>query len=246
MHEYEIDWQPDSINWYIDGKNVRTLNRNDTWNATANRYFYPQTPGQVQLSLWPAGLPSNGEGTIAWGGGLVQWDSQYMVNGYYYAAFDSVEIDCYDPPSGANIQGSTSYVYTDDAMANSSVEITNKNTILGSFLATGLEPGEGNATSSGSTPAKSSDVATIPGLTGSGPGSNGDRGDNGTASSSGTSDSGGSGGTYTATGTGSASTGFVQGNGGSNGAAQIGGNSEQVLQGSVFAVVVAIVALCVL
>ena len=159
MHEYEIDWTPDSINWSIDGKNVRTLNREDTWNASANRYSYPQTPGQVQLSLWPAGLPSNGQGTINWGGGLVQWDSQYMVNGYYYAAFDSVEIDCYNPPTGANVQGSTSYVYTDDTLTNSSVEISNKNTVIGSFLATGLKPGEGNTTSSGSGAAQSSNVA---------------------------------------------------------------------------------------
>jgi len=57
-----------------------------------------------------------------------------MVNGYYYASFDSVEIDCYDPPSGANVQGSKSYVYTDDSMSNSSIEITDKNTILGSFF----------------------------------------------------------------------------------------------------------------
>jgi beta-glucanase (GH16 family) len=243
MHDYEIDWQPDTITWSIDGKVVRTLDRESTWNATSNRYSYPQTPCQVQLSLWPAGLPSNGEGTIEWGGGLVTWDSPYMVNGYYYAAFESVEINCYDPPSGANVQGDASYIYTDSSMTNQSIEITDKTVVLGSLLGTGTNPG--NSTSSDSP--KSSNVATIPGLSGAGPGSDGSRGSNDTSGSgsSGSGDSG-SGGSYTATGTGSAATGFVQGDDGSNGAAALGSNPEHALQGSLFAVVVAIVALCVL
>ncbi|RMD39786.1 hypothetical protein DV735_g5345, partial [Chaetothyriales sp. CBS 134920] len=210
-HEYELDWQPDSITWSIDGNVVRTLNRNDTWNATANQYYYPQTPGQVQLSLWPAGLSTNGEGTIEWAGGLIDWDSQYMVNGYYYAAFESVDIQCYDPPSGANVQGSKSYIYTDDALTNSSVEITDDFVVLGSFLATGLDPQEGNTTTSSS--------------------SDGDGDSSGTSTTSSTS---------------SASSGFVQGSGDSSGAAQIGGHYDHALQGSLFAVVIAIVALCVL
>ncbi|RMZ92135.1 hypothetical protein DV736_g627, partial [Chaetothyriales sp. CBS 134916] len=245
-HEYELDWQPDSITWYIDGNVVRTLNRNDTWNATADRYSYPQTPGQVQLSLWPAGLSSNGQGTVDWAGGLIDWDSQYMVNGYYYASFDSIDVECYDPPSGANVQGSKAYIYTDDSLTNSSVEITNNSTILGSFLATGLDPEEGNTTSSSSPSSKTSNVATIPGLTGAGPGSDGNRGGSSASSSasgsSATAESG-SGGTNTASGTASASSGFVQGSGDVSGAAQIGGNGDHALQGSLFAVVIAIVAL---
>jgi len=245
MHTYEIDWQPDTITWSIDDNIVRTLNRNDTWNATANRYFYPQTPSRVQLSLWPAGLSSNGEGTIAWGGGLVDWNSPYMTNGYYYAAFDSVDIACYNPPTGANVNGTKSYIYTDAGLTNSTVEITNDNTILQSFLGTGLNMSldypSGTSTANGS--AQTSDVATIPGLTGAGPGTNGQRGDNSSSSSS---SSSGESASTAATATGSASTGFVQGDGGQNGAGQIGGGSERVLQGSLFAVVVAIVGLCVL
>ncbi|EXJ87141.1 murein transglycosylase [Capronia epimyces CBS 606.96] len=248
MHEYEIDWQPDTITWSIDGKVVRTLDRESTWNATSNRYSYPQTPARVQLSLWPGGLASNGEGTIEWAGGLVQWDSPYMTNGYYYATFDEVSIECYDPPSGANVNGTKSYIYTDKSMTNSTVEITNDNTILKSFLATGTNMSAGYASSSASASgtAKSSDVATIPGLTGAGPGTNGQRGDNSSDSSDSASSS--VSGSATASATGSASTGFVQGDGGSgsNGAAQYGGNSESVLRGSLFAVVVALVGLCIM
>jgi len=249
MHDYEIDWQPDSITWSIDGNVVRTLNRDDTWNATANRYYYPQTPCQVQLSLWPGGLSTNGQGTIEWAGGLVQWDSPYMTNGYYYAQFDSVSVQCYDPPSGANVQGSKSYTFTDPSMTNQSVVITNNNTVLKSFLGTGtnLSAGIASGTASSSGSSKTSEVATIPGLSGVGTGQNGGRGDNTT--DSGGSSSGGSGtdSSGTASTSGAASTGFVQGDGGSsNGAGAIGGNSETVLQGSLFAVIIAVVGLCVM
>ncbi|OAP56227.1 hypothetical protein AYL99_09406 [Fonsecaea erecta] len=248
FHDYEIDWQPDSITWSIDGNAVRTLNREDTWNATANRYYYPQTPCQVQLSLWPGGLPSNGEGTIEWAGGLVQWNSPYMTNGYYYAQFDSVSVQCYDPPAGANVQGSKSYIFTDPAMTNNTVEVTNDNTVLKSFLGTGTNMSAGSNTASASGSSNTSQPATIPGLSGVGTGSNGGRGDNTTGNDgSGSGDDSGSG-SNSASATGAASTGFVQGDGGdsSNGAGQIGGKSETVLRGSLFAVVVAVVGLCVL
>jgi beta-glucanase (GH16 family) len=249
MHEYEIDWQPDTITWSIDGKVVRTLDRDSTWNATANRYSYPQTPARVQLSLWPGGLPSNGEGTINWAGGLVQWDSPAMVNGYYYAAFDQVSIECYDPPSGVRAPGNKAYIFTDKAMTNASVEITNNSTVLASLLGTGTNMSADYPHASAS--AKASDLATIPGLTGAGPGTDGQRGgDNSSSSSSddSSSSSGSDSGSTAATATGSASTGFVQGDGGSsgNGAGQVGGNSESVLKGSLFAVIIALVGLCVL
>jgi len=248
MHDYEIDWQPETITWSIDGKVVRTLERDGTWNATANRYSFPQTPSRVQLSLWPGGLPTNGEGTIEWAGGLVEWDSPYMTNGYYYAAFDSVSVQCYDPPAGAKGSGNKAYIYTDKSMTNLTVEMTNDNTVLKSLLGTGTNMSADYAHASAS--ASGSDVATVPGLTGAGPGTNGQRPDNGTdggsSSSSGSSDGGDNSGSNTASTTGSASTGFIQGGGGANGAGQLGGNSETVLKGSLLAVVVAIVGLCVL
>lgn len=71
---------------------MRTLNRKDTLNGST--YAYPQTPSRIQLSLWPAGLSSNGQGTIDWAGGLVDWDSPYMQNGYYYAKVTDVVSHC--------------------------------------------------------------------------------------------------------------------------------------------------------
>lgn len=242
-HEYEIDWTPEEIKWSIDGKEVRKARKSDTWNATSNRYDYPQTPARVQLSLWPAGLPTNGEGTIEWGGGLVDWNSEYMSNSYYYAAFSEVKMQCYAPPPGANVQGDVSYTYDNVAATNDTVVVGNKPTVLKSLLGSGtdMDADYPSASASGSGSAQTSEVATVPGMTGAGPGTNGQRGDNvdeGDDSSPSPSD-----GSSTESPS-SGATGFVQG-GGSNGTGS--GNTiqrpEKILQGSLFAVVVAVVGL---
>ena len=100
-----------------------------------------------------------------------------------------------------------------------------------------MSAGDPSAAASGA--AASSNVATVPGLSGAGPGTNGQRGSSssGSGSNSGNAVSGASG---------SASTGFVQsppvaktGSGASQG-------TEKVLQGSLFAVLVAVVGILVM
>lgn len=159
MHEYCIDWKTDSLTWSIDGNDMRTLNRKDTWNATSGRFDYPQTPARIMLSLWPAGLPTNGKGTIEWAGGEIDWNSKYMENGYYYARFQEVTVDCYDPPSGAQVKGSKTYKYTDQAGTNNTVAITNDQVVLGSLMGTGEKPGD--APKSGDS--QPTNVAMVPG-----------------------------------------------------------------------------------
>jgi len=233
-HTYEIDWNPDTVTWTIDGNSVRTLKRSDTWNATANRYDYPQTPSRVQLSLWPAGLPTNGEGTIAWAGGVIDWDSEDIKkNGYYYATFGEVDIKCYDPPSGANVQGSNSYVFTDVAATNNTVEITNNSTVLESFLGTGTNMTAGAVSSASGTAVSAAASDSIPGQNG-GSGSGGSAQSNPNFNSSSSSSTNG--------GSNSSSTGFSQG-GTSTTKSGASSQSERVLQGSLFAVLVAVVAL---
>lgn len=235
FHDYEIDWKPDTLTWSIDGKVVRTLKKSDTWNATANRYTFPQTPARVQLSLWPAGLPTNPKGTIDWAGGQITWNSPYMANGYYYSQFSKVSIQCYDPPAGANIQGSKSYVVTDRAGTNNTIQITDKPTILGSFLATGLNMMFGASSGSSSVVPTVTNVNSIPGQSGVAPGANNYAGVSSSVVSAASS--------KTAAASGSASTGgFVQG--GSSGASVV--KPETVMSGSLFAIVVAILGLCVL
>ena len=204
-HTYEIDWQPEQLTWSIDGSIKRTLKKSETFNKTDNQYHYPQTPSRVQLSLWPAGISKNGKGTVDWAGGLINWNSEDVkANGYYYSMFKEVEIECYDPPSEAKKGGDNSYVYTDRAANEKNVEITDNQTVLKSLLGTGTDMDKdipkpkASGTKSADQSAATSEVATIPGLTGAGPGTDGTRsgdgsGDTGSSGSdSGVSDSGGS------------------------------------------------------
>jgi beta-glucanase (GH16 family) len=231
-HTYEIDWTPDSITWLVDGQVGRTKKRTDTWNASANQWDFPQTPARVQLSLWPAGLASNGEGTVAWAGGLVDWDSADIKNnGYYYASFTSVTVNCFNATTPPGTNTGVSYTYNGYSGTNDTVVDGKNATVLGSFLATGLDMDLG-ASASGAQP--SSTAESIPGVSGGSPAQINSHGD--TSSSSG-SDSGSS-----------TATGFVQGATGTSksGADKLGVGQEKVLKGSVFAGIVAVVAMMAL
>lgn len=241
-HTYEIDWQPDQTQWIIDGQVMRTLKKSDTWNSTGNRFQYPQTPARLQMSLWPAGLPSNAQGTIDWAGGEIDWDSQDIKEkGYYYATIGQVDVTCYSPPSGTQQTGNNSYIYTSDAALVNNVAITNNSTVLGSLGATGLDMTLG-ANSSSSSSATSTGSDSVPTNNG---------GAGGMASNSTTSTGSGSGsGSGTSSGTGSASTasgtGFSQGTDTTTKGNGAPAQGERVLRGSLFAVLVAVVVLVTL
>lgn len=253
-HTYEVDWTPDSITWKVDGQVGRVKKRADTWNATANRWDFPQTPARVQLSLWPGGLASNAQGTIDWAGGLVDWDSADIKNnGYYYATFQSVTISCYNGTSAPGTNTGVSYTYNDVSGTNNTVVDGKDPTVLGSFLATGedmsLGASKASGTSSGSTP--SSTAQTIPGLSGAGPGTDSHSGDDSSsaaAASSGSSPTDSSSGSASTSSSGSG--GFDQGSGSSGSSSKNGGErlatQEGVLKGSVFAGIVAVVAVMAL
>ncbi|KAF7119240.1 hypothetical protein CNMCM5793_008988 [Aspergillus hiratsukae] len=235
-HEYTIDWKPDAITWSVDGEVKRTLTKDSTYNETSKVYEYPQTPSRMQLSLWPAGQASNAPGTIAWAGGEINWDSEDIQDpGYYYATFGEITVECYDPPSGAGT-GNKAYIFTDKAGVESSIQITNNNTVLASFGATGLDMDLGASSSaSGSANQTGTGANTVPsgnGGAGTVPGSS-----QGGSSGSGTSTSGSTG----------SSTGFSQG--GSTTTSNTNAapsQNERVLNGSFFAVLVAVVALVTL
>ncbi|KAH8684595.1 concanavalin A-like lectin/glucanase domain-containing protein [Tricladium varicosporioides] len=252
-HTYEIDWTPDTVTWLIDGQVGRTLKRTDTWNATTNQWMFPQTPSRVQLSLWPGGLASNGKGTIDWAGGLVDWNSADIKNnGYYYASFQSVTISCYNATTSLGSNTGTSYTYNNAAGTNDTVVVGSKGTVLKSLLGTGTDmnagdPGSSSAT--GSSASASATVETVPGRSGSG----GDSGADAHSSAAGGSGSSNSESTATS-GAASAATSASNGNfqqGGSSsstksGAEKLGASQEKVLGGSIFAGIVAVVAMMAL
>jgi len=243
VHEYCVDWTPDTLKWIIDGNEARSLNRKDTWNSTANRFDYPQTPSRIMLSLWPAGLPTNAKGTVDWAGGEIDWNSPYMDNGYYYAMIKSVSVKCYDPPSGAKGGGSKSYKYTDRAATNNTVELSNDEVILGSLYASGEDPEEGASTvSGGAKPTKT--IALVPG---GNPGG-GNRGEDTQATADPNAPAGGNGGPggpSPGNNDGTGGTDFVQDNGDEGAASSLQPGLGKVGGGAV-AIVVAVLGLIIL
>lgn len=246
-HTYEIDWTPDSITWSVDGVAHRTKKRSETWNATSNQYHFPQTPARIQLSLWPAGLSSNGKGTVDWSGGLIDWNSPDIKNaGYFYAMVNEIKVQCYDPPAGAKVSGKTSYIYDSAAGTNNTVETTDKPTVLKSQLGSGtnMDAGAPSGTASASAGVSTSEIPTVPGLSGGGTGSNGLRGqDGGSGGSPGSSGSSGSASSNVASVATPESTGFhgfSQGTGSSAASAPM---NERLLQGSLLAALVAILGM---
>lgn len=172
-HTFEVDWTPEQLTWSIDGESYRTLKREDTYNSTTNKYYYPQTPSRVQVSLWPAGSSTNAVGTIEWAGGEIDWDSDDIKNyGYYYMLLKSVTVECYEPPEGTSIEGDTAYVYNSSKSFDSdTVKITDDDTELGSSDASGLDPDKNSSSSSASTKNSSSASKTASTKTSSNTGS---------------------------------------------------------------------------
>ncbi|KAK3697009.1 putative glycosidase CRH2 [Vermiconidia calcicola] len=169
MHTYTIDWQPDYVSWAIDGEVGRTVYKNDTWNSTDNKYHFPQTPSRVQLSLWPAGLPTNGQGTIDWAGGEIDWDSPYMQNGYYFAQVQDISVECYDPPADVQRDGDSAYYYLSTEGMEDDVAIGDKNTVLGSLYATGDKPDfDPSDDDEEDSPEQTQAPETVPGISGGG------------------------------------------------------------------------------
>ncbi|UNI22931.1 putative glycosidase CRH2 [Purpureocillium takamizusanense] len=189
FHEYEIRWTPDKVEWLVDGQVGRTKLRKDTWNETSQQWMFPQTPARVQLSIWPGGLASNAKGTIDWAGGEIDWDAEDIKKaGYFYATFSEVSIECYDAKSPPGTNHGKSYTYTSTAGTNDTVKDGDKDTVMGSLLASGLDMNKGKkSSSSASTSAEkpTNTQNTIPGGGKGGGGGNDHSGDKGGSSSSG-------------------------------------------------------------
>ncbi|EOO02869.1 putative cell wall glucanase protein [Phaeoacremonium minimum UCRPA7] len=253
FHDYEIKWTPDSITWLVDGQVGRTKKKSETWNETAQQWDFPQTPSRLQISIWPGGAASNAQGTIDWAGGLIDWDSDDIKNhGYYYATFGEITVECYNADKAPGTNKGVSYTYDDAKATNDTVVDGDKPTVLKSFLGTGLDMDAGassaSSSASGSSTATGSSgpVASIPGGTAQGPGTNGE------AAGGGTSGDGSSSGSGTTTSPDCQQTGFTQncgsgsssGSSGSNsGAGRIAPSQDRILGASAFAVVVAFIGL---
>ena len=91
-----------------------------------------------------------------------------MQNGYYYAVVKEVNVECYNPPSDAQVSGSKAYYYTSTAGLESDVAIGDNSTILGSIYASGEKPDYNPSASAGSGSKPTQTPQTVPGISGGG------------------------------------------------------------------------------
>ncbi|TRX91217.1 hypothetical protein FHL15_007822 [Xylaria flabelliformis] len=243
-HDYEIRWTPDKVEWYLDGKLGRTQLKADTWNATANQWDFPQTPARVQLSIWPGGAASNGQGTIDWAGGPIDWDSDAIKQDkYYFASVGEVTIECYQTKTAPGTNSGKSYTYNNWLGTNNTVVDGDKNTVLKSLLGSGLDMDADYPSASGTSAQTSMEV--IPGLSGGGPGTNGQAAGNAQAGGSSSNSGSGSGSGSGSSGSGSSNCndGFSQDCGtgsSSSNPKNEGARQEHVLGASAFAALIAV------
>jgi endo-1,3-1,4-beta-glycanase ExoK len=60
LHHYGINWTPNAIQWFVDGKVV--------WSGSATQYSLPTTPTKMELNLWTAGSLSSWLGPFTYTG----------------------------------------------------------------------------------------------------------------------------------------------------------------------------------
>ncbi|KAI1909979.1 hypothetical protein LOZ65_006436 [Ophidiomyces ophidiicola] len=106
FHNYTINWTSKQLEWWIDGKMIRTLKPEEAGGGK----FYPQTPSTVRLGIWPAGDEKNRPGTIEWAGGKVDY-----TNGPYTMIVKSLKVQ--DFSSGKE------YVYGDRSGSWQSIKV---------------------------------------------------------------------------------------------------------------------------
>jgi beta-glucanase (GH16 family) len=88
FHEYGVEWGPDQTTWSIDGKVVRTLNKEDA-RADNGTYMYPFRPMRVQFSIWDGGALA--KGTADWAGTPTDWSDPNRV---YTMFVDWIKVEC--------------------------------------------------------------------------------------------------------------------------------------------------------
>ncbi|KAJ2501542.1 putative glycosidase CRH2 [Coemansia sp. RSA 1972] len=88
-HDYTIVWDPDFVQWAVDGKTLRTFKREDTYNKANDEYRFPAAEGRVGLSIWDGGN-SGPEGTEEWAGTPTPWTPSTV----YQMFVESITIKC--------------------------------------------------------------------------------------------------------------------------------------------------------
>ncbi|KAJ7155458.1 glycoside hydrolase family 16 protein [Mycena crocata] len=86
LHLYSIDVNAERISWSLDGRVVRTLNKDK---CTKNGFLhYPSHTMRLQLGIWDASSPA---GTAEWGRGPIDWS---RAPDRVTATVKSVAVEC--------------------------------------------------------------------------------------------------------------------------------------------------------
>ncbi|QWU87017.1 hypothetical protein CA3LBN_001235 [Candidozyma haemuli] len=74
-HKYAVEWTPESIMWFFDGRLIRRVL------SAGNDHGFPASPMRLMFSLWIGGDPENHPGTIEWAGGEADFEGLPYVMG---------------------------------------------------------------------------------------------------------------------------------------------------------------------
>ncbi|WFD35087.1 hypothetical protein MCUN1_001936 [Malassezia cuniculi] len=115
FHTYGIRWNPESMEFTLDGKVFRTVQRN------ATQGNYPQSPARVQITTWGTTNLTNKQ-VLDWAGSPSYETNSYKSNGFYALELAHLTVTCADI-SKANVSttgvGSSpvAYYYTNTSTA---------------------------------------------------------------------------------------------------------------------------------
>ncbi|KAI8057697.1 concanavalin A-like lectin/glucanase domain-containing protein [Syncephalis plumigaleata] len=97
FREYAIEWMPDYVTWWVDGKPVRTASRNSTERMANGTYKFPNKMSNVGFSIWDGGMGL--KGTADWAGTPTNWSDKSKIYSLYVK---SLKIECLYPNATGN------------------------------------------------------------------------------------------------------------------------------------------------
>ncbi|KAJ6789643.1 hypothetical protein PWT90_08275 [Aphanocladium album] len=153
-HRYAVDWTPDKLEWYIDGKVERTLLRSQAGDK------FPQSPMQIRIGPWVAGFKGGDPDTASWAGGEADFSK-----GPSTAYYKSVKITDYAGSSSATTKDVKEYSYGDRSGSSGSIQIKLKD---GSTTTGGESSGSSGSSSSSESSSSSHTSSGSSSSTGSG------------------------------------------------------------------------------
>ncbi|KAI9341938.1 concanavalin A-like lectin/glucanase domain-containing protein [Obelidium mucronatum] len=91
-----VEWTPDTIRWFIDGKLLKTVAKSETCDANGQNCKFPNTPSKIQFALWDGSAGS--QGTREWTGGYVPWGNDAIAAVGFNSTVQYITVQCDGDP----------------------------------------------------------------------------------------------------------------------------------------------------